>query len=96
MTVSTVFLLVGSTGEYDYYRFWTVGVYRNKELAESIAAQAQIHASEYFKKATPKGPDDIDSTNYQMLHEYQNPFDAQADMDYTGIIYQVKNIDLVD
>ena len=96
MTVSTVFLLVGGTGEYDDYRSWNIRAYRDKELAENIAAQAQTHASEYFKKATPNGPNDTNSINFQMLHEYQNPFDAKADMDYTGTNYSVKSIDLVD
>lgn len=77
MAQNRIYVVAGSTGEYDDYREWPVCYYANREAAEMHVTLAQKEADELFKKYGKYGtpPDGA------------NKYDPEFSVDYTGTSY---------
>ena len=89
-----IFLVKGSTGEYDCWHSWTLKAFASKSRAGRLVAKANRHAKAYYKTACPKGDTGTaDDINFLLLSQYENPFDPHADMDYTGTKYLIEEVE---
>jgi hypothetical protein len=80
MNKQYIYLVVGSTGEYDDYRTWTVKAFKNKEKAEE------------FKKACQDISDNYSKQSYFDLINPESELDSNFTMDYNGVEYYVETV----
>lgn len=81
-----IYIVRGSTGEYDDWKCWPVAAYLDKENAELHAELAQKRAAELIKQRQTR----------DLVAEDRNEFDPGGDMDYTGNVYIVQEVPLLD
>ena len=84
--VKTIYLVEGSTGEYEDSQDWVVCAYLEKSLAEEHVRLAQERANELEKARGSK---------YESL-KGTNKYDLDMAMDYTGTSYGVVESTLED
>jgi hypothetical protein len=78
----SVFVVVGSTGEYSDHMEWNIAAYITKEEAE----QHRDLANEFAK-----GKEKLDWREQEKL---KNPYDPDMKIDYTGTRYYVNEVKL--
>lgn len=89
MSRKSIFIVRGSTGEYDDWSVWSVGAYPNKKLAQKHADLATDRAKEIESICVKRGI---------LFHDcnLRNQWDSDMDIDYTGTTYDVYGIDIYD
>jgi len=89
--MATVFVVIGSTGEYSDRREWFVAGYADQAKAEEHARLASDAAREIFTASEAVD----DSWDYR--DTAVNPYDTDAShMDYTGTHYYVAAVPMLD
>ncbi|HZF98301.1 MAG TPA: hypothetical protein VEY92_08675 [Pseudoxanthomonas sp.] len=81
MNEQTIYVVIGTTGEYSDCREWMVAAYMDKAMAEQHVTLASASA--------PKG--DVDWQDY----EAKNPYDPGMSVDYTGTQYYAVDVPLL-
>jgi hypothetical protein len=83
----TIYLVMGSTGEYDDWREWIVCAYKDKERAKEHSKLAEEKADFLFQ-----------TKSYRDAREPagQNEFDPRMDMDHTGTEYRIQPTRLIE
>lgn len=74
-----IFLVMGSTGEYDDYKEWVVCGYREFESAEHHAKMANEDAAKFFAE-----------NNGKTFIKPKSAFDENMHIDYTGTRYFIE------
>jgi hypothetical protein len=80
--IGSVFLVVGSTGQYSDHTEWNVMAYPTEEQANAHRDAAQVVADSHKELAR----------NYDF--DFKNPHDPQYAIDYTGTSYRVEMIEV--
>jgi hypothetical protein len=89
-----VYLLEGQTGEYDSWRSWSIITYTDKEQAENHRAKAQDIADTIVKDLKDMHGDEWVNVLFRL--EPKNPYDHKFELDYTGVEYNIREINLVN
>lgn len=76
-----IFIVMGSTGEYDDYHEWVVCGYRNIESAQKHAKLATEDAKRRFNSRTSDEP---------IFQRVDSPLDSGMQIDYTGTTYFIE------
>lgn len=76
-----IFLVMGSTGEYDDHHEWIVCAYRDVESAQTHAKLAEEDAAKRYTGRLGHAP---------IFERHDSPFDACMQIDYTGTSYYVE------
>lgn len=90
---STVYMVVGFTGEYDDYTEWSVLAYHSKKAAEAHVIRAKAWAKE-------NGVDWVSckegcSLPWSERNDLINPYDPHMfNISYTGVDYRIREVDL--
>ena len=85
MKKKTVYLVMGSSGEYDDFQEWPVVVYSNWSKADEHARRADKFDREW-RKNNPKA----------FAEEYANPFDSTVTRSYYQNFYVVEEIEMLE
>jgi hypothetical protein len=83
--MNTIYVVMGSTGEYSDKDYWPVKAFLNKELSEKYIAKCSARARE-IENTRPSRYD---------LEKGLNKFDPEMRMDYTGTSYFYYQVELV-
>lgn len=78
----TLYLVVGSTGEYSDRVEWFVAAYADQAKAETHALLAKAFGATCRRE--------------HGRYDYANPYDKQFQLDYTGTDYYVADIEMRD
>lgn len=78
-----IFLVIGTTGEFDDYHEWVVCAYRNIESAQAHAKLANEDAKKRFS--------DRDRGS-GIVQRVDSPLDPGMQIDYTGTTYYIEEI----
>jgi hypothetical protein len=84
--MQTIWLVTGSTGEYEDVREWVVAAYPNEELAQ---AHCKL-ANEKAKEAYPG--EDFNFKHEEKFIKIMKKLDPKAKMDYTGTFYSCEKV----
>lgn len=87
-----VWIVQGSTGEYSDHDEWVICAYRTQEQANTHAVLAAARAREIQKAADGEMVFSWDLERLGMFNEY----DKDMRIDYTGVNYQVIEVELRD
>jgi hypothetical protein len=79
--MKTVYVVIGTCGEYSDHREWPVRAYNNVEAAEELVVKATVRANEIRANAT-------DQTWYYKI-DGANEYDPGMQSDYTGTHYYI-------
>lgn len=80
----TIWVVMGTTGEYSDRREWPVRAFKRKKEAEELITAATQKAHEIF----------VVGPRYRWKTD-DNPFDPHMEMDYTGTSYFYYEVELV-
>lgn len=83
--VQTVYVVMGSTGEYSDRREWAVAAYTDEKEVQRHVIEAEKRAGEIKVLSQSEG---------KWPHNYSNDFDKGFDMDYTGTSYYYTTVEL--
>ena len=81
--MTTIYLVVGETGEYSDHRDWYVGWSADKDKAEALCHKCSLEAQDFKRR------DDADPCGYI---DRAIPSDPDFQMDYTGTRYFVVEV----
>ena len=91
--MSTIYLVVGTRGEYSDRSEWFVKAFRTKERATEIAALAKARGVELYAWRDSEGEEWKYSDD---KNKPRNEHDPQFNPDYTGTDYYVSEVELED
>lgn len=81
-----IYIVKGQTGEYDSAREWNVIAFNDKEEAEKHANLAQEFAANALS---------IHKNWCDIPTEHKNPYDLYMQIDFSGTIYTVEELELI-
>lgn len=83
----TIYIVKGTTGEYDDTCLWDVKAFKDKEDALKFLSQCQAHADKEYINAGGR--------KFTFCYKLKDsPYDPKFDMDYTGTEYYIREIEL--
>lgn len=85
MSDSQIHVVMGSTGEYSDHQEWSVAAYFSKSKAEEHVVKASARARELIAEKGEFGS-----------FKGGNEFDAEMQVDYTGVNYYVMTVPILD
>ena len=91
--MTTIYVVMGNTGEYSDRNEWPVKAFTSKEKAQELV----INAQNAFNTLVG-GTGEKDASRYYFQHhkEHKNPFDPNMNVDYTGVSYSYFEMELDD
>ncbi len=93
-TVTTIYLVIGSCGEYEGCMEWNTQSFFSESKAESFMAECQAHANWMMEEVESAEHGDSFPRYYSPELHKPSP-DKQARYDYTGTNYHVESIELI-
>lgn len=82
-----IFVVFGSTGEYEDYREWNVRAFLNKKQAEKFAIDCQQLYDEQTKN--------VNFNKYAFINcNWKHPLDSNFQTDYNGTKYYISEVPL--
>lgn len=86
----TIYLVIGSTGEYSGHTEWNVKAFTSKEKAWSFLESLEAT----IKSAAPDCPEFYETNQRNALEKALIDLDPKVQVDYTGITYEIEEIEL--
>ena len=86
--MTTIYIVVGSTGEYSDHTEWYVKAFRSKVKAEQFV----LDVSAEYRRLCPDDESTYDFMQmvaYEDPHRPENKLDPNMKVDYTGVNYNV-------
>jgi hypothetical protein len=91
--VNTIYVVIGSTGEYSDRSEWPVRAYRNEAAAQAEVLRLGEAASAFYAKWEPNG---YGPERHKAEDAHRATFDPSFRCDYTGTSYYLYSVELVE